>query len=116
MFGNDTYQENIKSFKKVLSSEADKLLSSGDLTAVYVGRETCPFCRKFAKTLGGLVDKINTTIYYVDSENSSDDEISSFRAKYHVVTVPGFVVSNNGAIEVRCDSSTPEDEILNMLK
>lgn len=116
MFENTTYQENIKSFKKVLSSEADKLLSSEDLTAVYIGRETCPFCRKFAKTLAGLTDKANTTIYYVDSENFSDDEVSSFRAKYHVVTVPGFIVNKNGEIEVRCDSSTPEDEILNMLR
>lgn len=115
MFENGTYQENIKSFKKVLSLEADRLLSSSDLVAVYIGRETCPFCRKFAKTLGGLTDKINTTIYYVDSENFSDD-ISSFREKYKVVTVPGFIVSKNGEVEVRCDSSTPDDEILDMLK
>ncbi|MDO4536522.1 MAG: hypothetical protein Q4B63_12055, partial [Clostridium perfringens] len=116
MFENGTYQENIKSFKKVLSSEADTLLSNGDLAAVYIGRETCPFCRKFAKTLSGLTNKINTTIYYVDSENFSDDEIGSFRGKYKVVTVPGFIVSKNGEVEVRCDSSTPEDEILNMVK
>lgn len=43
MFENDTYKENIKSFKKVLSSEADKLLSNENLATVYIGRETCPF-------------------------------------------------------------------------
>ena len=116
MLENDTYQENIKSLKNILSSEADKLLSNADLTAVYIGRETCPFCRKFAKTLGELTDKIDTTIYYIDTENFSDDNISSFREKYKVVTVPGFIVTKNGKIEVRCDSSTPEAEILTMLK
>ena len=42
--------------------------------------------------------------------------IASFREKYNIVTVPGFIVNKNGDIEVRCDSSTPEDEILEMIK
>lgn len=116
MFGNDIYEEDVKLFEKVLSSQADKLLSNEELTIVYIGRETCPFCRKFAKKLSGLANKINTTIYYVDSDNFSDNGINSFREKYNIVTVPGFIVSKNRKIEVRCDSSIPEDEILDMLK
>lgn len=116
MFEKDTYKENIKSFKVVPSKQADKLLESEDLSVVYIGRETCPFCRKFAKKLSSLTDKINTDIYYVDSDNLSDSEIKEFREKYNVATVPGFIVSKNKEVEVRCDSSTPEDEILNMIK
>ncbi|WP_055070016.1 thioredoxin domain-containing protein [Clostridium massiliamazoniense] len=116
MFGNDTYEEDIKEFKKVLSTGADELLSNKDLAVVYIGRATCPFCRKFAKKLSGLAKEIDTTIYYVDSENFSDDGINSFREKYDIVTVPGFIVGKKGEIEVRCDSSTPEDEILSMIK
>ena len=104
MFGEDTYKEDIKSFKQIHSTEADKLLSSEKLTVVYIGRETCPYCRKFAKKLGNLYNKLNTVIYYVNSE------------EYHVVTVPGFIVSKNGKYEIRCDSSMSEDEIINMLK
>ena len=111
-----TYQEDVSLFTKILSEEADKLLSNEDLTVVYIGRETCPYCRKFAKKLSGLVEEINTTIYYVDSDNFSDNELKSFRNKYNIVTVPGFIVSKNGEIEVRCDSSTPENEILEMIK
>ena len=106
----------VKSFKQIPSTEADKLLSSQKLTVVYIGRETCPYCRKFAKKLGNLYNKLNTVIYYVNSEDFSDNEISSFREKYHVVTVPGFIVSKNGKYEIRCDSSMSEDEIINMLK
>ena len=109
-----TYKEDISLFTKILSGEADKLLSTENLAVVYIGRETCPYCRKFAKKLSGLVNEINTTIYYVDSDNFSDNEIKSFRSKYNIVTVPGFVVSKNREIEVRCDSSTPENEILEM--
>lgn len=116
MSGEYTYKEDISLFTKVISEEADKLLSNENLAVVYIGRETCPYCRKFAKKLSGLVNEINTTIYYVDSNNPSDNEIASFREKYNIVTVPGFIVNKNGDIEVRCDSSTPEDEILEMIK
>ena len=116
MFGEDTYKEDIKSFKQIPSTEADKLLSSEKLTVVYIGRETCPYCRKFAKKLGNLYNTLNTAIYYVNSADSSDNNISSLREKYNVVTVPGFIVSKNGKYEIRCDSSMPEDEIINMIK
>ena len=111
-----SYKEDVSLFTKILSEEADKLLSNEDLTVVYIGRETCPYYRKFAKKLSGLVNEINTTIYYIDSNNLSDSELSSFREKYNIVTVPGFIVGKNGEIKVRCDSSTPEDEILAMIK
>lgn len=115
MFEKDQYEEHIKSFKKILSTQADDILNNNDKAVVYIGRATCPFCRKFAKKLSNLANKVDTTIYYVNSEEFSDDGLKSFRSKYNIVTVPGFIVSKNGEIEVRCDSSTPEEEILFML-
>lgn len=116
MFEKDSYQEDVKLFEKVISAQADELLSNEDFAVVYIGRATCPYCRKFAKKLSGLTDKININIHYVESNDFSDDSINSFREKYNIVTVPGFIVSKNREIEVRCDSSMPEDEILNLLK
>lgn len=115
MFDNDTYEEHVMAFRKINSTKAQELLSNGELVAVYVGRETCPYCRKFAKKLSDLKKDIKGTIYYVDSSNSSDYELNEFRDKYRIRTVPGFVVSKNKEVEVRCDSSMPEDEILDML-
>ena len=116
MFTQDTYQEDIKSFNKILTVEAEALLAAQDLTVIYIGRETCPFCRKFAKKLSGLASQIDSTIYYVDRSNPLDTGINDFREAYDIITVPGFIVSKNGEITVRCDSSTPEEEILAMLK
>ena len=45
----------------------------------------------------------------------SDNNLKAFREKYNIVTVPGFIVNKSGKIEVKCDSSTPEDEILKMI-
>ena len=115
MFEQDTYEEDVKSFKKIFSTEAGQLLSN-ELAIVYIGRATCPFCRKFARKLSGLTNEINQAIYYIESDNALDKEINSFREKYNILTVPGFIVSHNGQVEVRCDSSTPEAEILAMIK
>lgn len=116
MFEKDSYEEDVKLFKKVISTQADELLSNDDLSVAYIGRATCPFCHKFVKKLSGLTNKINTTIYYVDSSDFSDSFINTFREKYNIVTVPGFIVSKNREIEVRCDSSITEEEILDLLK
>ena len=116
MIDIEKYEEDVKLFERISSIQAENLLSNEDLVAIYIGRATCPFCRKFVTKLSGLANKVNTTIYYVDSANSSDDGLRKFRDKYNIVTVPGFIVLKNREIEVRCDSSTPEDEILDMLK
>lgn len=116
MFGADTYNQDVEVFEKVLATKADELLGSEDLAAVYIGRGTCPFCRKFAKKLSPLASQMSTKVYYVDTEDFSDDNIDEFRAKYNVVTVPGYLVKNNGTVTVKCDSSLPEEEILAMVK
>ena len=116
MFEKDNYEEDVKLFKKVISTQAEELLSNEDLAVIYIGRATCPFCCKFVKKLSALTNKINTAIYYVDSANFSDDLIDSFREKYNIVTVPGFIVRKNAEIEVRCDSSITDEEILDLLK
>lgn len=116
MFNENTYEEDVALFEKVLSTEADQLLSNESLAIVYVGRSTCPYCRKFAKKLSGLRNDIDSTIYYVESDNTCDLEIQAFRDKYNILTVPGFIVSKNGEITTRCDSSTPEEELLDMIK
>ena len=116
MLEKDTYEEDVALFEKVVSTTANQLLSTEELAIVYIGRATCPFCRKFAKKLSGLTNEIKSTIYYVESDNALDGEINSFREKFNILTVPGFIVSKNGEVEVRCDSSLPEEEILDMVK
>lgn len=115
MFNENTYEEDITLFTKVLSTEADQLLCNDSLTIVYIGRSTCPYCRKFVKKLSSLSSSITSTIYYVESDNTSDSEIQSFRDKYNILTVPGFIVNKNGKTTVICDSSTPEKELLDMM-
>ena len=115
MFDKDTYKKDVNLFKKINSDEAEKLLDGDGTIVVYIGKEECPYCRKFVKKLSSLINDINAPIYYVDSINHNDTNISSFRNKYNIATVPGFIVSKNEDLKVRCDSSLPESEILELI-
>lgn len=116
MFSQNTYSKDIQAFNKVSASEAKRLLAAEDLTVVYIGRASCPYCQKFAKKLSKLSTELSTTIYYVDSSNASDADIEAFREEFNVVTVPGFIVGKSGTTTTRCDSSMPEIEILGMTR
>lgn len=115
MFDENTYQENVSLFKQINSDKAEKLINGEGKTVVFIGKETCPYCIKFVKKLGSLVNDIDVPIYYVNSINSEDTNLSSFRNKYNIATVPGFIVSKNKDLKVRCDSSLPENEILELI-
>lgn len=116
MFEENSYLECVKLFKSITSLQATELLSNKDLVVIYIGRETCPYCRKFVKKLSTLVPEINTDIYYINSANTNDSNLSSFRENHNIKTVPGFIISKNSKIEVYCDSSMPEEKILEAIK
>jgi len=43
MFEKDSYEEDVKLLEKVISTQADELLSNEDLAVAYIGRTTCLF-------------------------------------------------------------------------
>ena len=115
MFDENSYKIDVIKFDKITSTKAEQLLDGDGLIVVYIGRETCPYCRKFARKLASLINKIEVPIYYVNSNDSDDSNINAFRDKYNIATVPGFLVSKDADLKVRCDSSMPEDEILDLI-
>jgi len=81
---NTRIQENMKDLKR-------------QLRFVYVGRETCPYCREFAPKLKEAAKSINATIYYIDTENKTD-ELAKFAEQYHIDSIPTLLVFRNGEI------------------
>lgn len=104
-----TFEDSTKNFLKIMSEEAQKkLLEEG--TIVFVGRSSCPFCRKFVPKLSNVADRLEKTIYFVDSENIFDDNLVEFRDKYDIKTVPALLVRNT-KLKIVMDSSLSEEEI-----
>ena len=97
---NTRIQENMKDLKR-------------QLRFVYVGRETCPFCREFAPKLKEASRSINATIYYIDTENKTD-ELAKFAEQYHIDSIPTLLVFKDGQLQETLSNSS--DINLNDLK
>ena len=97
---NSRIQEDMKDLKR-------------QLRFVYVGRETCPYCREFAPKLRKAARSINATIYYIDTENKTD-ELAKFAEQYHIDSIPTLLVFKDGQLQETLSSSS--DISLNDLK
>ena len=97
---NSRIQEDMKNLKR-------------QLRFVYVGRETCPYCREFAPKLKEASRSINATIYYINTENKTD-ELAKFAEQYHIDSIPTLLVFKDGQLQETLTNSS--DISLNDLK
>ena len=72
---------------------------------IYVGRETCPYCREFAPKLRKAARSINATIYYIDTENKTD-ELAKFAEQYHIDSIPTLLVFKDGQLQETLSNSS----------
>ena len=97
---NSRIQENMKDLKR-------------QLRFVYIGRETCPYCREFAPKLKQAAKETNSTIYYIDTENKAD-ELAKFAEQYHIDSIPTILVFKDGQLQKTLTNNS--DISLNDLK
>ncbi|AND79962.1 thioredoxin domain-containing protein [Streptococcus pantholopis] len=111
-----TFAESIKTFTEISAAEAQEHIVSNDKFILFVGRETCPFCRRFAPKLAQAAQTSQASVYFLNSEAVSDSQaIQDFRQQYHIPTVPGLLVAENGQVRVVCDSSLSVEAIIDFI-
>lgn len=113
----ETYLEQIKTFEEISPVKGIELLEQ-EGTIIYIGRKTCPYCRRFVNKLSKVAQARQYKIYLIDSESEKYDfeDIQSFREQFNIPTVPGFLVKQDSDVAVRCDSSMTEEEIVQMIE
>ena len=89
---NSRIQEDMKNLKR-------------QLRFVYVGRETCPYCREFAPKLKQAAKETNSTIYYIDTENKTY-ELAKFAEQYHIDSIPTLLVFKDGQLQETLTNSS----------
>jgi len=112
-----SYKEAIQYVKKVsLSDIRSKIKNKEDFT-LFIGRESCPFCEKFAPKLAIAIQKNYKTIYYLDNDSSERKEITSFAHELDVKTVPSLSNFINGSKVNQLDkgSKANVEEILDFI-
>ena len=106
------FAQNIKDLELTTVDRARQAIVDKETATFFVGRKTCPYCRKFAATLASVVTATKAHIFFINSEESGElDKLQAFRSEYSIPTVPGFLHTEGGQVTVRCDSSMTAEEI-----
>lgn len=106
------YQKHVSVLEKVTISHAQNTIDNNQTATYFIGRGTCPYCRKFAGKLYDVVNQTNAKIFYINSEESGQENVlRSFRTTYGIPTVPGFMQITSGKVAVKCDSSMSVEAI-----
>ena len=108
----EQFLEDIKDLEVTTVARAQEAIDTKETATFFIGRKTCPYCRKFAAKLATVVAETKAHIYFINSEEPSQlDALQAFRSTYGIPTVPGFLHVEAGEVSVRCDSSMSEEEI-----
>ena len=108
----EQFAQDIKDLEVTKVDRARQAIANQETATFFIGRKTCPYCRKFAGKLAQVVAETKAHIYFINSEEAGQlEELAAFRAEYSIPTVPGFLHTEHGLVAVRCDSSMSPQEI-----
>lgn len=111
------FEKDIELFEAISVQQLEQKLTETKKQVVFLGRATCPFCRKFAPKLKAVKKDLDIPIYFIDSENSDDlEKLTSLRNQYKISTVPALLVVQEENVKVVCDSSLSEEEITQFIQ
>lgn len=97
----ESYRNIVQNFTSISAKDITNKINNGDAFYLFVGKETCPYCREFAPKLeeaSSIFDNTSSNsetnvegkIYYLDLTNEDYESVSDFTSKYSIDTVPAF--------------------------
>jgi possible thiol-disulfide isomerase and thioredoxin len=113
----DSYKEAMTYVKKIPLSEVQEKINNKEDFILYIGRESCPYCQKFAPKLAVAIQKTNQTVYYLDNDSKERKDITAFAHDMNVKTVPNLSTFKKGSKEnyLKKGSKSSIEEIMDLL-
>ena len=113
-----SYQDAIKHTKVVNIREIRSKITNRESFILYIGRESCPDCQRFAPNLAVAIQKSNKIVYYLDNDSSEKREITEFAREMNIKTVPNltFYKDGNNYNYLEKGSKASVDEILSFIE
>ena len=119
MYQGSEYTQATWSFNLIDHSQIKERLNreSKSIRFLYIGRESCPFCKKFVPKLKEAAKNAKVTVYYIDTEIKSD-ELYDFAENYQIDSIPSLLVLNDGHQEKKLTdgSQLTVEELTKFLK
>ncbi|HEM3587743.1 TPA: thioredoxin [Streptococcus suis] len=111
------YVKAVKNYQAISIDEVEQKVQDEEEFILYIGRETCPYCRDFVPKLTEAVERSHATIYYLDSESDPNGKIQQFRQSQGLTTVPSLTYYKSGKLSgiLRKGSQATLSEIENFL-
>ena len=90
------YQIAVNRLQKISLETVEQKIQYQESFYLYTGRESCPYCQEFVPKLAEAVDKTETTVYYLDSENIDKTSWNNFKTTVGFKTIPNLTYFTNG--------------------
>ena len=111
----EAYLENIKSFEKVSMKDINSKKDSENFY-LYMGRETCPYCRDISAVLKEIKEEKNLKIYYIDT-SEDDEELDKFIKDTSLEYIPAFYSNKDGVLnKLEVNSPYLKEDILKLIE
>lgn len=81
------YQEIVENFNEISPNEISNKINNDNTFYLFIGRESCPYCRMFVPKLKQAADQNDIQIEYLNVEDKQDN-LESFAKKYNLQYVP----------------------------
>ena len=100
------YQIAVNRFQKISIEAVEQKIQHQESFYLYTGRESCPYCQGFALKLAKAVDKTETTVYYLDSEDIDKTSWNNFKTTVGFKTIPNLTYFKNGTVYDRLSNAS----------
>jgi len=110
-----SYNDKISSLIKVSPNEYHEIQNQNQISFIYFGRESCPYCREFVNSLDLVLKEAdsNFEIYYIDTENREEETLVKLRNELNIEFVPAFLRVGNGKTDYLNENTESISNFLN---
>ena len=86
-----------KGYKEINYDKLKEMVSNQETFTLFIGRETCSSCDMFKSILKDRYTKeYDATIYYIDTDKLTDDEMIEFNSTYTYDGTPAITIIVEG--------------------
>ncbi|HEL0414929.1 TPA: thioredoxin family protein [Streptococcus equi subsp. zooepidemicus] len=106
-----SYRTCVQSLTKASLEEINSQSSEDRFYLLYIGRESCPFCRDFCPRLADAIQVTKAKVYYLDTEHKSK-ALHEFADRFHIHSIPKLLVLRQGKLIKAFDNTNTDDKAL----